>query len=573
MDNSEINPKVPDAKGGQQVATNRMNYVQTAYSVEEADSPEVKKAGDHVRPERTAIFVCHGMGQQVPFETIDTVSRVLRKALKEEGVTQKLPDIKVDMVALGNGNHLVPRAELSFKDSETRKTHDVHVYESYWAPLTEGKVSLRDVMSFLGNAGGYGLWRSRKAFSRFMFGEMKVNLSTSRRTPLFLLIALMVAATLVLLNGVILAVAAARAFTQAKPSWPSNELLADLTIDFLILFLGLILLGIVFFFARYRQRSLQEDNDKWVPKDFWLKIWVQLSFIVVWLNVLIVLLVGALVLWQLNWHWMEGAKLSSSAEMWWSRSMPWLMERSPCLKQISEFETSGWSRIFVGAIWLVVVVASFFAKKFLVQYPGDVAAYVSAHEASKYSDIRSAISKAADGIAEQIYSLKDGNGFFYDQVVVVGHSLGSVVAYDTLNSLLLKDRVVGSTLDIAKRTPMFLTFGSPLDKVAYIFRNHRAVETDVREGLAAAVQPMISDYKFRPASWVNLYTWHDWISGHLDYFDDKSNVNHKSKWIRNIVDPYACIHVMAHVQYWTSPIFAGHLLKAVTKNPAKKLLS
>ncbi len=66
----------------------------------------------------------------------------------------------------------------------------------------------------------------------------------------------------------------------------------------------------------------------------------------------------------------------------------------------------------------------------------------------------------------------DPEGFLYHHVVVVGHSLGSVVAYDLLNRLILDDNIVayagvGTSRAAAHRTPLLLTYGSPLQKLAF----------------------------------------------------------------------------------------------------------
>ena len=51
----------------------------------------------------------------------------------------------------------------------------MHVYEAYWAPLTEGKVSYWDTVKFLVRAAFKGLWWSkplmRTTFKRWMFGD------------------------------------------------------------------------------------------------------------------------------------------------------------------------------------------------------------------------------------------------------------------------------------------------------------------------------------------------------------------------------------------------------------------
>jgi len=48
------------------------------------------------------------------------------------------------------------RAEFDMRDAQGRDI-EVHVYEGYWAPYTEGQVTLRDVMWFLIKAGRKGL--------------------------------------------------------------------------------------------------------------------------------------------------------------------------------------------------------------------------------------------------------------------------------------------------------------------------------------------------------------------------------------------------------------------------------
>src|SRR5213080_2751829 len=58
----------------------------------------------------------------------------------------------------------------------------------------------------------------------------------------------------------------------------------------------------------------------------------------------------------------------------------------------------------------------------------------------------------------------------YSRVVVVGHSLGSVLAYDTLNALINEDQVCAKQRGVVSKTRALITFGSPLDKTAFMFR-------------------------------------------------------------------------------------------------------
>jgi len=97
-------------------------------------------------------------------------------------------------------------------------------------------------------------------------------------------------------------------------------------------------------------------------------------------------------------------------------------------------------------------------------------------------------------------------------VAIVGHSLGSVIAYDTLNGLINEDERNGRKTGILKRTSILLTFGSPLDKIAFFFTLQSKNALHIRELLAEAVQPMIVDYQYRTFPWVNVYSPNDIIA-------------------------------------------------------------
>src|SRR4051812_32191922 len=91
---------------------------------------------------RTAVFVAHGMGQQVPLETLQTVADGLRK----RSTASATWDARTVLV----GGEQMQRLEIGLTDGERKQRVDV--YEAYWAPLTEGAVTLRDVFRFLFSA-------------------------------------------------------------------------------------------------------------------------------------------------------------------------------------------------------------------------------------------------------------------------------------------------------------------------------------------------------------------------------------------------------------------------------------
>jgi hypothetical protein len=132
-----------------------------------------------------AIFVCHGMGQQVHFETIEGVVNAL---LREQGLraaqTEAKPGLLKRLTARpprapqGAGAEVVKLGDQSIlracltlgTDVDYR---EVHIYEGYWAPLTEGKIGVWQVFAFLLGTAGLGIWNCLRngRFTRFIFNK------------------------------------------------------------------------------------------------------------------------------------------------------------------------------------------------------------------------------------------------------------------------------------------------------------------------------------------------------------------------------------------------------------------
>jgi hypothetical protein len=247
-------------------------------------------------------------------------------------------------------------------------------------------------------------------------------------------------------------------------------------------------------------------------------------------------------------------------------------------------------------IWALEIVAAYFGRTFLIQFVGDVAAYIAAHTVSKFWDLRQQIWQTAMKVADAVYRARttssddlkkddsrkgDSNkddakkdtkqpGFLYEKIVVVGHSLGSVIGYDVLNGLLLEDAFSKQPLHVAARTRMFLTFGSPLDKTAFLFKTQRDMDAPVRAVGAASVQPMIQHYDNRPQEWINLWSPSDLISGNLDYYDPPTEGNASQKAVQNMIDPEATTPLAAHVEYWGSELFARQLVRGIRTRVAQQ---
>lgn len=561
-----------------------------------------------------AIFVAHGMGQQIPFETLDTIAESLRD--HDEKVTGV--ESKPVSNTIKAGDQWLQRVELDLKSGQIK----AHVYEGYWAPLTEGRIGVRQVMSFLGGAGSNGLKIARRTFQRWLFKEYR-EFPTPIRTVLYLLVGLATVGSLIALNSAIVTVAATRALFSQKPWWLTVGLFADLTTTFN----AVVTIMAVFGLSLAVARLMRHPKVPVLAREIWG--WITVPLFVVTLFVIILAAVSVLSLLFLH---IRGGVLDN-AELW---------QRFFSKGSIDEFNAGFDSvalglaliaagvalqvwiatilgrfvrdlgnpggrlltvvilavflllvalliilvRRFFGVLhgsegllaaqkevaWPLLVIASAYIRLVLVQYLGDVAIYVMPYKLDAFNDLRKEIKDKVYKVAQAVYALKDQSdeGLEYDHVIVLGHSLGSVIAYDALNRLIHEDREskAPKRLRVADRTPLFLTFGSPLDKTAFIFGAQGHGTSEARESLAASVQPLIQDYANRPKKWINIYSPWDIFSGSLDLYDlptDPPNLTKvdKAKKVDNRKDPEATTLLMAHTEYWKDPLLIQTLYNAL----------
>jgi len=226
------------------------------------------------------------------------------------------------------------------------------------------------------------------------------------------------------------------------------------------------------------------------------------------------------------------------------------------------------TRLVTALIWGIAIVAGYLSRRFLIQYVGDVAVYLSAHKLSRFDALRERIRKSVFDVMAAVYRASSKQQRLYDHIVVVGHSLGSVISYDSLNQLLIEDELARMAQQpgnaVQERTRLLLTFGSPLDKTAFLFRTKGDTD-ELREAAAANWQPLIRDYAFRPAQWVNIYSAMDIISGRLHYYDDPADTtSNVAQRVRNVYDRGAFLPLAAHTQYWTSGTLGDILYLTIT---------
>ena len=196
----------------------------------------------------------------------------------------------------------------------------------------------------------------------------------------------------------------------------------------------------------------------------------------------------------------------------------------------------------------------------LRDYVGDIALYVTADRQPAADRGRHAIKTGAARLLQQLLRNPD-----YDRVVLVGHSLGSVIALDALNLLARRQRTEnrGPAAPSAKLAGL-LTFGSPLDKVAYFFREHTGDSAAIHAQLLSYLHSTgrrgsgRDDGPYRLAAyrdplaglrWINLHAAWDPVSDPLVFYRVSERL-HRSYF------PFG-----SHGRYWRDPVTYRALLR------------
>ncbi|MEY1557551.1 hypothetical protein AB3Y40_18125 [Yoonia sp. R2331] len=159
--------------------------------------------------------------------------------------------------------------------------------------------------------------------------------------------------------------------------------------------------------------------------------------------------------------------------------------------------------------------------KFLGSFMGDVEAWASLSETDALHERRKAVLN--EGMDVMRHVLSDPK---CKRVIVVGHSLGTSVAHDTLLALAQRNHGHNNNGDVMKgpvaltKIRHLVTIASPIDKINYFFESYRT-------GFAhysRAYESMRGDIKSPPFSrnesqpyihWVNYWDLADVISGSL----------------------------------------------------------
>jgi hypothetical protein len=180
-------------------------------------------------------------------------------------------------------------------------------------------------------------------------------------------------------------------------------------------------------------------------------------------------------------------------------------------------------------------------SRYLTNLFGDIVAYNSPDPKDRFYAIRKNIQKmAAQKIQFLIESRNPTEGYKYDKIVIIAHSLGTQIAFDGLNRIDRMGACGGIKRENLEKVLGFVTFGSHLDKAAFFFTEQTSKDEYIKE----QVQKNLYTFKTRQPlgdtppyllqkplhstlssiRWRNYYDANDPVSGHLDYYDGVENI-------------------------------------------------
>ncbi|MGA7633906.1 MAG: hypothetical protein WCB11_24340 [Terriglobales bacterium] len=219
-------------------------------------------------------------------------------------------------------------------------------------------------------------------------------------------------------------------------------------------------------------------------------------------------------------------------------------------------------------LYAFLAIFAYIGQKILTSAIGCLAVYLGADDLSKNFAARSQILHECTTMLINLLAGRDETGtpnkeWIYDQVLVAGHSLGSVIAYDSLSQLIVRVLAKDPSLSGVplEKVKGLLTFGCPLNKVVYFFRARTNLRTKVlsqilytlhsfrlRTPLPPQVNPAIAvphpfpeKIPFAPDFlWYNAYSPFDIISGRMQFYSADLDVP-----VERGVTPWT-----AHLSYW-----------------------
>ena len=490
-------------------------------------APSAVSVPVQLKAKRTAMLVIHGIGEQNPYETLDSFARGLAGYLRSQAGWDCV--LQPNRIQHDDWVEVMIRLQEDNKAGETPEEF-IDLYEYYWASCTEGKISYRQVLTWL--------IKTDLSPLQHLTENLQLVRTATGKNPWYVLfrelirIVFLYLPLLVLLAWMVAWVPGWTGLPTPATAWKDGALVSFVVLAFLLVGAGLLVR------ALHRVKS---DRNGPCPYKKGEGVWLLGE-------VLLALVVAAI-----------GVAIAA----------------------VEHVKPSTLVRVVVSplaitaALWGIYLVMLYFMTK----YVGDIALYVNADQKAESYAVRCAILRGSTEALTRI--LKDSKRD-YDQVILAGHSLGSVIGYDTIDELLNQSAASPDQLESMphkfqirpedlEKVRGFVTFGSPLDKVYYFFREHVAEKQVVRAQILSylhSFRKIASERDYTPYTfekytsnklpqlkWLNAWARMDIISGELHFYHADARKKF-SYWLP----------VLSHLWYWGDPDFyqfvGEHLLVA-----------
>jgi hypothetical protein len=500
---------------------------------------------------RTAILVIHGIGEQNPYETLDQFGRNLMRYLSFEG---GINDLQISADRYDHNDSIEARIRLTTQNFGPQQGGGrpglIDIYEYYWAPQTEDKISYKETLSWLikttltpirflnENVQAIANTRENVSDGKSQVDESDEPLTQGaifrreilRITWIYLPLLFVLGSMFYFLPK---AVQIPAAITEILEIWNRQRALIKILFTLMTFcFSGVLVLNFVVVRQLWKNWLRHKRNQPVIAKGAW--VWQT------FLSSLPFLSAGAGLGWFLSVRLAFSPRIHVSSQRYWD--VLWFLLAAGLAKMM---------------------------QLFLKSFVGDVAVYTNADAKAKNYLIRKAILAGSTNAVIRLLREEDvvKANDTYDQVIVAGHSLGSVIAYDTLNELLNKresreDQLVGHvpaktevTQDHLNKIAGLVTFGSPLDKVHYFFRQnvprHQALRAQLLQFLQSFRKlPSNADYGIyrlqrydatglNGVLWLNAWSKQDPVSGALHFYTGLTRRHFEYR-----------IPIYAHLSYW-----------------------
>lgn len=505
-------------------------------------------AARRLRSNQTALLVIHGIGEQNPYETLDNFARGMFWFLGDECHLDAR--LQPKEIAHKDWTQVYMRIGVGPFVKDQPEGY-VDVYEYYWAPFTEDKLSVVETLKWLIRTDLTPLRYLGDNLQEMMDSQSARTLRQAlyfflREIRRIVLLYLPVVAGLLYLltwlsrtpslKGVL------RPLTfvlSGDPWWARPAALACYAVALLMVFFCLQTLASL---AKRKGQSIERRAEL-----LWSALAIVFAGLFFWFG-------GKVSAWKggpIVAIWLAFVDL-----------VIWFVET--VLAWMGMSFTAARSATTREYLPLVAAIAGLALSYVLTKYVADVAIYVTADAKSKNYAARSAILDGSTKALSEILVNPD-----YDRVILAGHSLGSVIAYDTINEMI--GRVSGMpgpgpdhpeppvTQEQLGKLRGLVTFGSPLDKIYYFFRQHVKEDQAIRAQILSLLHSFrkvpsgrdYGKYKFRYGPlklegliWLNAWSPLDPVSAYLYFYQVDQQ---QSFWYS--------VPGLAHLGYCTDPDF------------------